>query len=163
MRLVSKASLSASYDAEELGFDVFETGVLAVARHLFLSFVVPEQLRWQTACGIAVERWGANVGLPVAYAVFKLVRALDDARDDFAFHDPACLEMRDRVTDDEALMMQMLHNMRRDETPDARDAVEALTHGQMDPDVIRYGLTLAMRFGRGARVPTSRPALRVVS
>ncbi|MEO1109921.1 MAG: hypothetical protein AAFX90_18555 [Pseudomonadota bacterium] len=56
--------------------------------------------------------------------------------------------------------------MRRDITPLAREAVEDLTLGQLDPDVIRTGLTFANRFPAGNR-PCAKPApatrLRVVS
>ncbi|WP_415918955.1 hypothetical protein [Tateyamaria sp. SN6-1] len=59
--------------------------------------------------------------------------------------------------------MTMLHHMRRDNTDKARDAVELLTHGRMDPDVIRTGLALAARFSAGApALSAKRPALRVV-
>jgi hypothetical protein len=57
----------------------------------------------------------------------------------------------------------MLHHMRRDHTAKARDAVEALTHGQMNPDLIRASLSFADRFPSGARQRLrGTPALRVV-
>lgn len=149
---------------EDLGFDDFESGVLAVSRYFLLSYDDPQTHSWHTAFAVAIERWGPDIGLAVAYAVSKLIHVLCVARPDFRFCDPFSAEARDRVTPDEARLMRMLHHMRRDQTPDARTAVEALTLGQMDPYVIRAGLSLAARFGCGAQVRQARrPDLRVVS
>ena len=82
---------------------------------------------------------------------------------DFAFNDPLDLDTRDLLTADEAQFIAMLHHMRRDETGKARDAVDALTRGQMDPDLIRAGLSFADRFPSGARHRLrGTPDLRVV-
>ena len=136
--------------------------MLAVARYFFLARSVPEQQSWQVAFSVAVERWGPDIGLPVAFALSKLVRAVADVRTDFASGDPFDNDARERVSFDEAIMMRMLHHMRRDQPPDARDAVEVLPRGLMDPHVIRAGVAGAARFGCGAPV-RRRPDLRVVS
>lgn len=153
-------------DLVDLGFDTFEVGLLAVTRYFFLTHSAPDCQAWQTGFAVAIERWGPDIGLPAAHAMSKLVRALCDTRPDFDFHDPFGTEARTRVTPDEAKMMRMLHHMRRDETPDARDAVEALTRGTMDPRVIRAGLSLSARFGSGVpghKRAGHRPKLRIVS
>ncbi|WP_147112472.1 hypothetical protein [Tateyamaria sp. syn59] len=162
MRLRACPSDGSDLPLQELALDPFEAGVLAVARYLFCAEVEPERRTWFVAFSVAGERWGPDIGLPVAFAVAKLVRALHDVRADFAFHDPYGPESRVQATGDEVLMMRMLHHMRRDETADARDAVEALTRGCMDPYVIRSALALAGRFGTGTPV-RQPPALRVVS
>lgn len=166
MRLHALPLDGADMDVTDLGFDAFESGLLAVARYFFLGFEAPDRQSWQTAFAVAIERWGADIGLPAAHAMSKLVREVFLARPDFAFHDPFGPDARTRVTGDEVTMMRMLHHMRREETPDARDAVEVLTRGQMDPHVIRAGLSLAARFGGGVparKAHGERPVLRVVS
>ncbi|MEL6100319.1 MAG: hypothetical protein AAFR68_03290 [Pseudomonadota bacterium] len=162
MKLHALSAEGTEFDLEHLGFDDCERGLLAVARYFFLSRSVPEQQTWQVAFSVAVERWGPDIGLPIAFAMSKLVRAIGDARTDFASSDPFEARARESATFDEAVMMRMLHHMRRDQTPDARDAVEVLTRGLMDPHVVRAGLAVAARFGCGAPV-RRRPALRVVS
>ncbi|WP_299747784.1 hypothetical protein [uncultured Tateyamaria sp.] len=166
MRLRALPEGGVDLDLIDLGFDTVEAGLLAVARYFFLTHAAPARQAWHTGFAVAVERWGPDIGLPAAHAVAKLVRAVYDVRSDFGFHDPFGIEARTRVTSDEAMMMRMLHHMRRDETPDARDAVEVLTRGGMDPHVIRAGLTLSARFGGGVpeqRHAGRRPKLRVVS
>lgn len=162
MRLCVLPEDGADLVLDDLGFDLFEAGVLAVARYLFCAEVAPERRTWFVAMSVASERWGPDIGLPVAYALAKMVRALHDMRPDFSFHDPYGSESRTRVTSDEVMMMRMLHHMRRDETADARDTVALLTRGTMDPYVIRTALALAGRFGTSTPV-RQPPALRVVS
>ena len=162
MRLRAFPSDGSDLKLNDLGFDPFEAGVLAVARYLFCAEVEPERRTWFVALSVATERWGPDIGLPVAFALAKLVRALHDVRANMAFHDPYVPDSRVRVTRDEAMMMRMLHHMRREETAVAREAEDALTHGCMDPYVIRAALALAGRFGTGTQV-RQRPALRVVS
>lgn len=147
---------------EQLGFDPFEAGVLAITRHFMTGFDAPHLQAWQTGFAVAVERWGQDIGLNAAYAVLKLVQALRRARYDFEYNDPLCTNARVWVTADEARLMRMLHHMRRDQTNDARDTLDKLTKGRMDPQVIRAGLTLAARFGAGVPRRGPRPAFRVV-
>ncbi|MEM9639014.1 MAG: hypothetical protein AAGA94_15295 [Pseudomonadota bacterium] len=148
-----------------IGCDSFERGLLAVARHFLNAFEDPKSQAWQHGYTVAVERWGETIGFPAAHAMSKLIRALLRGRaDGISFFDPLCVEARTRVSADEALLMKMLHHMRRDQTSPARDAVEALTLGRMDPDVIRAGLSLASRFSAGCPAASvQRPSLRVVS
>lgn len=147
-------------------FDEFELGLLAVARHLVLSFSEPERQSWQVAFRIAEERWGETLGLAATHLTLKLVRAVLRTRSaTFACHDPQDLEARAHMTGDEQSLLRMVHYMRRDQTAPARDALAVLTHGHMDPDVIRAGLGLAARFAKGAtgvRAVAPRPILRAV-
>ena len=147
-------------------FDAFEAGLLPVLRHFLTSFASPELQTWQFAYTTAAERWGDSLGLAAAQALLRVVRALLSARPGgLTFQDPLCLDARDSVTEDERLVLEMLHHMRRDDTPPARDTVEVLTDGRMDPDVIRAGLSFARRFPAGPaghRTADSPPSLRVV-
>ncbi|GGX37527.1 hypothetical protein GCM10007385_00080 [Tateyamaria omphalii] len=161
MNLTAHVAGRNDLDAHSLGLDEFERGLLAVSRYFFLCRAEPDRQAWQVAFSVAVERWGPDIGLPVAFAASKLVRALADLRPDFDSLDPFETEARTRVSSDEAMMMRMLHHMRRDQTSDARDAVDALTRGWMDPHVIRAGLALASRFAAGVS-ERRRPALRLV-
>jgi hypothetical protein len=150
--------------------DEFEEGLLPVLRHFFLCLAQPERQTWQFAYKIAAERWGEARGLPLAHALFKLVQFIVKARrTGFDAIDPLALEQRDFVTRDEQALLQMLHHMRRDETPRAREAVANVTGCTMDPDVIRAGLSFADHFPatpaqckRGRNKAGLRSHLRVV-
>lgn len=147
------------------GFDAFETGLLPVMRQFLLSYETPESQAWQRAYMVAAERWGEAIGLPAAHALMKLLRAVLDCRDrQFASIDPFDLRLRGTMTPDEAALLQMLHHMRRDQTPEARVAVADVTGGHMDPHVIRAGLAFAHRFPAGqAAARPEPPRLRVVA
>lgn len=146
--------------------DPFEEGLLPVLRHFLQCLAQPERQSWQFAYQIAVERWGESQGLPIAHALFKLVQfTLKARRVGFDTIDPLELDDRAFVTRDEQAFLQMLHHMRRDETPRARQAVANVTGCTMDPDVIRAGLSFADRFPAGeirAKNQTSRPKLQLV-
>ncbi|MEX0304226.1 MAG: hypothetical protein AB3N24_17540 [Leisingera sp.] len=146
-------------------FDDFETGLLPVLRQLLLSFEAPESRAWQQGYSVAAERWGEAIGLPAAHALMKLVRAVLESREgQFNFIDPFDLECRGGVTADEAALLRMLHYMRRDQTPKARDAVADVTCGFMDPHVILAGLGFASRFSAGQEAGRHEaPLLRVVA
>lgn len=51
------------FELSGLGFDAFETGLLAVARYFFLTHAQPECQAWETGFAVAVERWGPEIGL----------------------------------------------------------------------------------------------------
>ncbi|MEO0401728.1 MAG: hypothetical protein AAF214_05080 [Pseudomonadota bacterium] len=151
-------------ELQRLGCDEFEWGMLAVARYFLTAFQDPAGQAWQHGYTVATQRWGEAIGLPVAHATGQLVRAVLRCRSDgICFHDPLDQTARIRASRDEVDLIAMLHHMRRNETDKARDAVHALTHGRMDPDVIRTGLSLATRFSAGAApAQTRRPALSIV-
>lgn len=146
--------------------DDFEEGLLPILRHFMMNLTKPEAQAWQHAFKIAAERWGETLGLSVAHALFKLVNYTFKARrHPFECIDPLSIDQRNFVTRDEQSFLQMLHHMRRDETPQARDAVANVTGCTMDPDVIRAGLSFADRFPAGRITRNSlgqKPNLRVV-
>ncbi|MEK0164748.1 MULTISPECIES: hypothetical protein [Phaeobacter] len=156
----------------ELGLDPFEVALLPQLRHFTTCLREPQSQAWQHACCSAAERWGESFGLGVAHALFKVVRCLHDLRGElYQGHDALTLSTRASVTADEAACLRMLHHMRRDNTPAARDAVADLTGGWMDPHVIRAALSFAHRFPAGKTDPaprsqpateSARPRLRIV-
>ncbi|NIZ13647.1 hypothetical protein [Phaeobacter sp. HF9A] len=146
------------------GFDPFETRLIAVMRHFLTTAAAPGSQAWHRGFVVAAETWGETHGLAVAYALWPVVRELLALRGgDVAYKDPLDLDLRDFLSPDEAQFIAMLHHMRRDETPEARDAVEALTRGRMEPALIRAGLSFADRFPSGARNRLrGTPELRLV-
>lgn len=150
----------------QLGLDAFERGLLKVARQFLVSHESPDTQAWHYAFLISVERWGEPIGLAAAHRLAKYVKAVLRFRaDGLVFQEPFSETARAYVTNDEALMLAVLHYMRRDQTSYARDAVAALTLGQMDPDIIRTGLSFANRFSAGAETQDKRPCspdLRIV-
>ncbi len=147
-------------------FDGFERGLLPVMRHFVLSLTQPKTQAWQHAFSVATERWGRDQGLVLAHLVFKIVKATLHTRPiGLACNDPLCFETRHELTCDECALLRMLHHMRRDETPAARDALNELTGGYPDAHLIQAGLTLASQFptnGVGPGQSARRPTLRVV-
>ncbi|AUQ55521.1 hypothetical protein [Phaeobacter inhibens] len=145
----------------DLGLDTFEGALLPQLRHFTTCLQSPQSQAWQLAYRSASERWGETFGLAVAHALFKVVRCLHDLRGEhYRGHDALTLATRAVVTADEAAFLRMLHHMRRDDTPAARDAVADLTGGWMDPHVIRAALSFADRFPAGKANPAQRPQAR---
>ena len=150
---------------EIFGFDALEVGILPVLRQFMMSYEDPEAQSWQNAYGIAAEKWGETFGLALAQALLKGIKYVRVQRQNgFCFHDPLCIEARRMVTSDEASLIAMLHHMRRDQTSEARIAVEELTLGLLDPDIIRSGLSFAHRFpaGKDPKLALGRPELTIV-
>ncbi|WP_405117391.1 hypothetical protein L0Z64_03980 [Phaeobacter sp. BS23] len=142
----------------DLGLDAFEAALLPQLRHFNTCLQTPQSQAWQLAYRSASERWGDIFGLAVAHALFKVVRCLYDLRGHhYVGHDALTLETRTVVTADEAAFLRMIHHMRRDDTPAARDAVADLTGGWMDPHVIRAALSFADRFPAGKAHPAEIP------
>ncbi|CUH81171.1 hypothetical protein TRM7557_03275 [Tritonibacter multivorans] len=149
-----------------LGCDPFEEGLLPVVRHLMAGLRGGCSRAPYRAQKIAAERWGEPIGLPAAHYMTNLLAAVLDCRGaGFLVQDPFALDARARVTADEALLLTLIHQMRRDQTPNARETVLHLSGGTMDPHVIRAGLTFAARFPAGsgpARKNTAVPRLQLV-
>ncbi|MBE1283364.1 MAG: hypothetical protein GJ676_08620 [Rhodobacteraceae bacterium] len=158
--------MSETRHLNDLDIDEFESGLLAVARHFLSGVEDPGSHGWQRAFAVSVERWGEGRGLSIAFQLHKILLATEQCRaTGMAFHDPLCLERRQRATEDEQALLEMLHYMRRDNTDAARDAVDRLTKGWRDPHVIRAGLAFAARFPSGQGRPqraAGRPLLKVV-
>lgn len=166
MTLQSQSFTPCQQRVETCGYDAFELGLLPVMRHMLTSFVTPESHAWFRAQTIAVERWGENIGLSVCFRLQSVVRMLIEARGPTVlFIDPLDVDQREFISEDEETLLWTLHYMRRDCTAKARNAVEKLTHGQMDPHLIREGLKFAARFpatGMGVGTPQTGPKLSVV-
>jgi hypothetical protein len=132
---------------ETLGLDAFETGLLAVLRHLLTAYSRPESQAWQTAFEIAAQRWGLARGPQVAMGLLPVLQALRSARRaDFEFANPLCRTCRHFATDTEAAFLRMVQAMRHDRPDLARPAVLELAEGRMDPVLIQAGLAFAARF-----------------
>lgn len=109
---------------EELAYDDFELGLLAVLRHFSKSYEMPERQTWQHAYMIAAERWGERIGLSTAYALMKVIQAVSRCRvNGLCVQDPLCPDAKIYATLDEEAFISMLHYMRRDETQRARISI----------------------------------------
>ncbi|MFY0616398.1 hypothetical protein [Shimia sp.] len=150
-----------------IGCDDFEVGLLPVFRHITLSILEADPKAWSRAYDLAVERYGEAIGLPAALGLHKIALCLLNCREDGpALQDPLCPEAKQFVTDDEVQVISMVHHMRRDNASAARSAVAFVTHGRMDPDLIRTALSFAHRFPAGVRrlsKSETRPRLSVVA
>lgn len=158
--------MSSMFPPDTMSPDDFEQGLLVLARHFVTSANDTATQAWQHAFAVAIERWGEDRGLAIAYRLHKVIRSVTACRAvRLKVNDPLCLDGRKLATEDEHNLIGMLHHMRRDNTPAARDAVDRLTHGRMDPYVVRAGLDLANRFpsGHGRRERAQvKPVLKVV-
>lgn len=165
--VLDPSAQEACTNLEDSTFDEFEKGMLTVARHFLSTRDTPALQAWRYAYDIAVEQWGESLGFPASYRMQKVVAAVLSVREgDFVYLDPMTPESRYLITKDETHLLAMLHNMRRENTPAARDAVEELCGGFCDPHLVRAGLALAHRFSVGAKAakPYSKLAqLRIVS
>lgn len=144
---------------DALGLDEFETGLLAVLRHFLTSFSTPESQAWQSAYGIATQRWGMARGPQIAQGLLTVIHAMRQAREaDFHFANPLCLSCRALATSEEAAFCTMLQAMRRDRADLARAAVLELAEGVMEPALIQAALAFAARFP--AETPATDAAQR---
>ncbi|MEM0947466.1 MAG: hypothetical protein AAGB07_18535 [Pseudomonadota bacterium] len=148
----------------DLPIDEFEAALLPLLRHFTLVLSGKNPNGWQTAFGLAAERWGAPIGLPVAHEIGKLVAALEETRGSLPrVQDPFCTDARLLVTRDEERFLLLIHHMRRDNTAGARDAVWALTDGHALSAFIRQALSFAAKHTLVAPLASGRaPVLRVV-
>jgi hypothetical protein len=138
----------------DLGLDAFETGVLAVLRHLSAGFAAPDGQAWRSAFAIASERWGQVQGPMLVTGLLPILYALADARRaPFRAMDPLSLTARLRATPDEVRLLRLLAAMRRDATAAARCEVAALAEGRNDPALIAAALTFASRHAIRATHP----------
>lgn len=147
----------------DLGLDAFETALLPLLRHLTASLRAPRSQAWHFAYQTAAERWGESFGLSLAHALAGLAGRIDALTGGITCHDALDPATRQLLTSDEAAFLLMLHHMRRDQTPAARQAVARLARGRMDAGLIRCGLSFARRFPAGIEAPAapSRPQLRI--
>ena len=89
-----------------------------------------------------------------------LLPALLEVRSDgFQTRDRCPLETRGTATQDETLVLTLIHQMRREETPKARETVLRHSASTIDPDVIRADLSFAARCptGHGPAFTRSAP------
>ena len=129
-----------------LGLDAFETGVLALMRHLCASFGDPDGHAWRRALAIASERWQPGEGCRIVLDLLTVLDALAAVRrQSFRTMDPLSMTCRVLATPDEAALMRLLGAMRRDHTAAARIEVGRLAQGRMEPDLIAAALSFAAR------------------
>lgn len=129
-----------------LGLDDFETGVLALLRHLCASLTDPGGHGWRRALTVAAERWQPGAGCRIVLDLLPVLDALASVRRrSFRTMDPLSTSCRALATRDEAALMRLLGAMRRDLTAAARVEVGRLTEGRMEPDLIVAALTFAAR------------------
>jgi len=139
-----------------LGLDGFETGVLAILRHLCASFVEPGGHGWRRALAISAERWQPGEGCLILSELLPVLDALAGVRrETFRTMDPLSLTCRALATPDEAALMRLLAAMRRDLTAAARVEVGRLAGGRMEPELIVAALTFASRH-RDDLIPMAR-------
>ena len=113
------------YSIDTLSLDEFEHGLLALSRHFVMGYEDGNRKSWNSAYIIAVERWGERIGLPVAFAVMKLIGVLMRLRPDIEVLDPFIAENKTCVTGDEHALMLMVHYMRRARVASHHDAYSA--------------------------------------
>jgi hypothetical protein len=148
---------------EALGLDAFETGLLAILRHLCASFVEPGGHGWRRALAIAAERWQPGEGCLILRDLLPVLDALEGlGRESFRTMDPLSLTCRSLATPDEAALMRLLAAMRRDLTAAARVEVRRLAQGWMEPALIVAALTFASRHRDDLKTPPSRDEARPV-
>lgn len=148
----------------DLPIDDFEAALLPLLRHFTLALSGESSRGWTIAYGLAAERWGAPIGLPVAHEIAKLVTALEETRGSLPrVQNPLCMDARLLATLDEEYLLLMIHHMRRDETANARDVVWALTKGHTLAAFIRQALSFAAKHSLVSRHASRRaPVLRIV-
>ncbi|MEM8652600.1 MAG: hypothetical protein AAGF54_18880 [Pseudomonadota bacterium] len=155
-----------SMAVDNLKIDEFEIGLLTVTRYFLASVNKTSVENWQQGYTIASERWGETVGLRAAFYLWSLINSVLNSKSDvFLFHDPLNLETRGFVSEDEKLLIQTIHHMRRDQTSLARKAMFGLCNGVIDSETVKAGLMLSTRFPinlQAVGMRSEKPRLRLV-
>jgi hypothetical protein len=108
---------------DESGLDADEIGILAISRHYFQTFALPESQGWLHAMVIAADRFAQHGGPEVAYATLAAVQAMRHARTTvFHYSNPLCLHCRNVITGDECQFMATLRTIRQTQR------AQSLTH-----------------------------------
>jgi len=132
---------------DALPLDAFERSLLPLIRRFVRTFESGDVVECCRTFDRAVEQWGEPIGLSIAHLLQKLILAIHKSRK----CPLQCFYPRQRsdhgfVSEDERILLTMLHHMRRDQTARARDALGALTGSRMSPDLIRASLTFSNRY-----------------
>ncbi len=143
--------------------DPMMKALLPVLRHFFSALNDPPSQGWRHGYEVAIGIWGQGRGLSIAHAVQKftydLMRCGETA---LHFNDPLDIYARPLLTPDERTVLLLLSYMRADNTGKAREVIEGLHQGMIDPILVRHGLALAaMMDATPARHAV--PKLRVVN
>ncbi|MFW5654885.1 MAG: hypothetical protein ACOCYW_04465 [Roseicyclus sp.] len=117
--------------------------LLPILRHFLRALQEGGSGAWQIGFAAAAEVWGEARGLAIAFRAQKFLAALLKSRPVPLRHaDPLCPEARLTITEDEAVLLALLAQMRNDEPRRARDSIAALTGGRVEAAVVRTGLEL---------------------
>lgn len=150
----------------EINCDTFELSLLPIIRHFLMALSGRRPDSWFLAYGIAAERLGERLGFPVAHGLAGIVERSVELLGAFpSFKDPLSADDRIVATEYEVAFLEMVHHMRRDQTPEARVRVGKLTRHRMDPGFIRASLAFAHRYRLGSpeNAKDETPRLKIVS
>jgi hypothetical protein len=135
-----------------LALDGFETGLLAVIRHLGCQAAGETRDAWRVALAVACERWGQADGAAVVLGLMPVLDALATLPGQpLRLMDPMVLPCRDLATPAETALLGALHAMRRDMTGLARARLADLTGERPSARLVQALLTLAARHPAGPR------------
>ena len=142
--------------------DKMSMALLPIIRYFYLTLRVPDSHGWRHGFECAIGKWGQERGLVIANAVQKFVYDLLRCKKSILhFYDPLDIDMREKISPDEKIVLSLLIFMRRDETQKARDIIFKIHKGRIDPIFVRHGLELAAMLD-GAPVKVKSPKLKVV-
>jgi hypothetical protein len=135
-----------------LALDGFETGLLAVIRHLGCQITGEGRDAWRVALAVACERWGQADGAAVVLGLMPVLDALATLPGHpLRLMDPMALPCRDLATPAETALLGALHAMRRDLTGQARARLADLTGERPPARLVQAMLALAARHPAGPR------------
>lgn len=134
----------------DIGCDAFEQALLPLVRDVMHTCRDPEAPSWHVAYGVAASVWGARTGLPLAHGLAQIAQALLRVKGErlrmLTTADPAHVTA---VTDDERLLLLLLHQLRRNHINAGHDFLLDLTEGEMDDELMALALDFARRHSCG--------------
>lgn len=134
-----------------VGCDDFECALLPLLRDLMATCRNPDGPSWIPVYGAAAKRFGVRTGLPLADGLARIATALLRVRG-ARLHmlAGADTDHAAAVTQDERLLLLLLHLLRRDHVGAAGDFLFELTDGGMDEDLMASAVDFARRHSCGA-------------
>ena len=137
--------------------------LLPILRHLLQDLTLGERGAAFRGYATAAELWGEGRGLAIAHRAHRFLDALLRSRGKpLDTTDPLGPAARGALTGDEALLMALIDQMRRDQTRGARNTLAVLAFGRVEAGVVQNGLSLASLLGDMPGPSARRPVLRVV-
>jgi hypothetical protein len=130
-------------DVETL--EAVNKAVLPIIRHHLDALQGDNPLAWRISFQLATERWGEARGLALAHRAQVFLSNILACRPvPMETSDPLDVDQREKMTQDERKLMDLMTAMRSDQIASARELLAHLTGGRVTAQAVNSALSFAM-------------------